>query len=453
METFLSWLKESDISAPNISVKQTEYAGYGLFATEKIAANSIAAYIPNDMMITPQKVMEQLSKSNAFITDLYSKKESKHEKEMARLFLIYYRFFATSEYYWKSYIDILPDIDFFKEHHVLFNIACLKGTSLENATNAKLVNLKRDLNDIQHRAELQSEKASSSWISDISLDMYLWADCIFWSRVIGLEDGHDNCMALVPFIDFANHSINDSNIRWQPDPEHHGLNLIASPANTEKIIQPDDELLLSYGPKSNQELLFIHGFCIEGNPEPSCITLSALPFLSQEEEMYKLQWLKQIAAKPVLTLKKRENGNAIIDIMQSGWEHTSIIILYLIALDEDQGLRYVCHNDHHIQLLLEDHPINTLNELEEAVMDRHGQKGDILPIIQLRTVMLLIDALEYQYSKICTVHNDLNTPLAHHVSIYRKEEQTLLESSLEDLLSLQSYLMKDPIVLSFLEKQ
>ncbi|KAI7907158.1 uncharacterized protein BX663DRAFT_427060 [Cokeromyces recurvatus] len=387
--------------------------------------------------------MQQLN-NEEFLGSLYTKEDACDatcEKQILRLFLIYCYFF-TEDNYWKPYIKILPDIEFFEQYHILFNKSYVEGTSLEGAVHAKRAILEHELNDIQER------DVSSSWLTKVELKMYLWADCILWSRALGFNTVNDVevklNIALVPFIDFANHSMSHSNIRWQLDATHDHLLLIS----TAPIIHVGDELLLSYGTdKSNQELLFIHGFCIEGNTERSCLTIPILPFLSHDQQ--KVAWLKQMNIKPVLKLKHRHRRRENDDMMQTGWDPTLILLMYLVALDEDFGLQFVSKKDG-LELFLEDNLIKTLDELENTVVNH--KDGIILPIIQLRVVLLLIDALEYQHKRITLITCNDSSILAQQASIYRREEKELIETSLEDLFSLQNHLMKDPIILAYLEE-
>jgi hypothetical protein len=455
MESFLNWTKEQGITT-NATVKKTQYAGYGLFNTEKIDSSSPTGvvHIPNDLLLTSRKALEVSEQFSEAVLKFFSRdretsddieriaQSSESERQVLCLFLIYCQFFDRSTL-WEPYISILPSIEFFKENHVLFNLHSIEGTTLENSTRAKIASLKRELEAI-------TQTQDATWISDIDLDMYLWADCVFWSRVVGIGGGDNEStslvgnMALIPFFDFANHSADKPNIRWQLNQK--GLDLVTYPDQT---IENGNELLLSYGSKPNQELLFLHGFCIENNHEPSCITLPLLPFLDPTADplnLPKIHWLKKIGVKPTLKLTNEKQKSQDL-LIGCGWTYDSIVAMYLVVLDEDDGVEFSV-NEGSIQLLVQGKSIATMKELENAVTEM-----DHSPVIKLRVIMLLLEVLEYQYSQ--NTEFELATtdemPITKQASIYRNEEKCTLDSALEVLLDLRDKLMKDSVVLSYLE--
>lgn len=438
ISTFLNWSKERGIVS-SASVKETIYAGYGLFSTRLISDTLPIVSIPQDMLLTWRKALKVDSTFSQGIFNLLSKdiesvaQTAENERLVLCLFLIYCKFFNL-ETSWNHYIDILPTIDFFKENHILFNPECVSGTSLENSVRTKISNLKRELDEITQQ----------DWLSNIQFDMYMWADCIFWSRVVGIGgDEHNKSlaeMALIPFFDFANHSMDKPNIRWQLN--NRGIDLITYP---NEIIANDQELLLSYGSKPNQELLFLHGFCIENNPEPSRITIPLLPFLNPTEESYNLQkihWLKQLGMKPSLTLVYQDNND---DLISGGWTFDSIATMYLVALDEDNEIDFSVNDNDDIDLILSGEKIESFEALEANI-----KKMIMFPVIKLRVVVLLQDALEYHYTLITTPKSD-DSSLWRQASIYRTEEATALKATIDNLSNIRDRLMQDATVLSYLE--
>lgn len=441
MEEFLVWSKKQGIVS-NATVEKTPNAGYGLFATEDSCSNPI--HIPLNALLSAQKAIQvdAFAEPLKILYDSGNLEEVLHEyeKQVLCLFLIYCQFFDTTTQ-WKPYVDILPNIEFFKQNHPLFNLHHLQGTSLENSTRAKVNKLRRELELIN--------QASSSWLSKIDIDMYKWADCVFWSRVVGVGGAADDEttttetseMVMIPYFDFANHSVDTPNMRWQPTFDG-GIDLLTYP----DMVKKGDELFLSYGPKPNQELLFLHGFCAENNPNPSCFTLPVSPFLSPNADplnMPKIHWLKQSGVKPTLTLSKSNNNTDLTDI---GWSHESIIVMYLVVMDEDDGVQFSLNEEENVELHMQDKKITTLEALDQIVNEMQ-----LLPVIKLRVIMLLIDALQYQYL-LNTEHAMIDeTPIGKQAFIYRNEEKALLELALQTLTKLSEELMKNDIVVKYLE--
>lgn len=469
IDSFQQWSEERGIKS-NVVIKKTLYAGYGLFSSENIEKDTetTVVHIPGDTLLTSRNALKANSQFAESIYSIFSRKyenageipqviaeKNENERLVLCLFLIYSNFFEKSKV-WKSYIDILPPMDFFQENHVLFQPESVAGTNLDNSVSAKLSKLKKELDEVLKLAlELQHEETDKeSWLMNITLDMYIWADCVFWSRVVGIGgdetvEASSSEMALIPYFDFANHSGTDANIRWQRNKHDQGIDLVTYP---EKSIIKDQELFLSYGSKSNQELLFIHGFCVHDNSEPSRLTIPILPFLNPangEYNMEKLYWLKSLGAKPTLTLvpttKDTQQGEQLSDC---GWTADSISVMYLIALDEDDEVEYAVDEDSQVVTLsLSKVKIESLKELTEAV-----EKLDMFKIIQLRVAYLLLEALEYHLSLNVENHDaSKNTaPVWKHALMYRLEERDLLKQAINMLTAARDKLMQDEAVVAYL---
>lgn len=96
---------------------------------------------------------------------------------------------------------------------------------------------------------------------------FLWADSIFGSRNI-----ESNVM--IPILDLCNH-VSVPNAYWKvfpagllpsnkPHSIEHSILLIAD-GNHKDTLKPGSEVFISYGEKSNEELLFQYGFVEKGN--------------------------------------------------------------------------------------------------------------------------------------------------------------------------------------------
>ena len=129
----------------------------------------------------------------------------------------------------------------------------------------------------------------------ISEEEFRWAYACFWSRALALPLGHDPrghpsvVEAIVPGIDFANHSCAKPNARWRVrrgsrEPRENFATRRdgdASAPRQEPTIElvcvrgsvpaPGEELKISYGDKPNEELLFVHGFAERDNPHDKLV--------------------------------------------------------------------------------------------------------------------------------------------------------------------------------------
>ncbi|KAI7855017.1 hypothetical protein BDC45DRAFT_507534 [Circinella umbellata] len=515
IEDFTKWAANNGIKAPHVYIDKTDNAGYGLFGDKDLDINDTTplVHIPRDLLITSIRALhdnQELQTAVKSIFKISSRNnnnddgdddkclkeavlESRNERLLLRLFLALQKFSnkQTSESFWKPYIDILPSLDEVRQQHVLFligkdeddayecNKVGLDGTNLSRSIYAKRSVLMRELTMIKDTVE---------WMT---LDMWIWADIVFWSRVVSIgssdddggNDSKNGDLALIPFFDFANHSL-QPNIRWCPANDG-GIDFVP---NSSSASLAGNELLISYGDKSNQELLFLHGFTLKDNPEPSRITMALTGFLdmSMMESQVKLSWITQ-SSKPVLTLMvpssmegyrdKKVVDTSISDIitLTTGWTPESVALMYLVALDQDDGLKFELVPDISrlsisdssqekeenmedentiIQARLLDEVVEDLNDLAFKVT-----KLDHSAVIQLRVVMLLLDALEYHLHLITSSSsNDENvstdtTGVMIHIERYKQDELELIQKSINGLKNLRDWLMTHESVVEFLAAQ
>jgi hypothetical protein len=135
----------------------------------------------------------------------------------------------------------------------------------------------------------------------ITAEEFAWAYAAFWSRALAVEvdvegskpGGGESASAsaaveaIVPGIDFANHDGRAPNARWAlvDDPfasdKKEGAASSSDTTSTDKVIallaepghvpEPGAEILISYGAKPNEELLFVHGFVDPANEHDALV--------------------------------------------------------------------------------------------------------------------------------------------------------------------------------------
>lgn len=116
-------------------------------------------------------------------------------------------------------------------------------------------------------------------ISWTSFPAYLWAAATFTSRAFPfLLAGNEECRDineafLVPIFDLLNHN-NSVNVKWDSTKDN---NQRIFTFKTEQEITNSTEIYNSYGPKTNQELLFGYGFVLEDNNEDSTTLALRIP--------------------------------------------------------------------------------------------------------------------------------------------------------------------------------
>lgn len=136
----------------------------------------------------------------------------------------------------------------------------LQGTPLHEATASMRERLRAQWTKLRPFVS-KALTAAGAGEEVATFDDFLWAFNVFWSRGHQLPTGED---ALIPGLDFANHAL-DPNAWWQYAPGKKGESgsiLILAPT----VPDVGAEITVSYGDKSDEELLFMHGFALGRNP-------------------------------------------------------------------------------------------------------------------------------------------------------------------------------------------
>ncbi|KAJ3121367.1 hypothetical protein HK098_003743 [Nowakowskiella sp. JEL0407] len=250
----------------------------------------------------------------------------------------------TEAAFWQSYINILPESFntpiFLNDEK---SLTLLKATHLYSQSNAKLEKLTTEFTLLKtHLQELSGDNA-------VELDRWLWADAVFWSRILSFQSASDyndlelpyaDDLHLVPLIDFCNHTTDEPSARWHLTPsgmEIRSTSLTAS-------LSPGSELFFSYGRKSNVELMFIHGFCVVDNPDESIMFPAPIVELKEENNglakkleiivEYKRMLMLSFGVKPVVEVFKNLEPE-IPGPFGSFINLDSYIVLLISVLGED----------------------------------------------------------------------------------------------------------------------
>lgn len=149
----------------------------------------------------------------------------------------------------------------------------LRGTTLHRASQLRDKALQQQWRRLAPACQQLALRAGVE--AQPSYQDFLWAYSIFWSRAISIPcrtpTGLTSEEGVLPGLDFANHDPRSA-VRWtvwgtkdrpgNKPPSH--LQLVC-PRN--RAPRPGDEMCISYGDKSNEELLFNYGFAVQDNPD------------------------------------------------------------------------------------------------------------------------------------------------------------------------------------------
>ncbi|CAF1113429.1 unnamed protein product [Rotaria sordida] len=267
--SFYNWIKKNGGQIHEyvkIDIKEER----GLFTTDSIEPYTALAIIPRSLIINNQH--PDLSTINIDT-----------ERQALIVFLLreYIKYDTSFWFPWIKLLNIDKEADeLLKIQMHLFD--CVEYSTLGQALTVRYQQLQQEY-----------EQLNQSNIIETSFELFCAIDHLVWSRILDLPENEP--LSLVPFIDFANHNLNAS-ARWFIDDETHNLIL-----RSERKLNPDEEITINYGLKSNEELLYLYGFTLSNNPNDRItLPVNLLPDDILLED--KLQLIQELKLLPRLTL-------------------------------------------------------------------------------------------------------------------------------------------------------
>lgn len=239
-----------------------ESSGRGLLARRDINDGDDLIRIPLSLCMTKASARKTLGKEVIA--------SGMNEYLAIALFLIHERFILADKSFWKPYLDILPETD---EVNPTFtwredDLQFLQGSPVVAATISLQRKLEREYDDLLTN-NLMKKYPERFPAEAYSLENWKWAFCMLFSRAIRLRSlQQGERLALVPYADLINHSpFSQAYI----DARETGDWLFKT-GEEEVILFADrgyrrmEQVYISYGPKSNADLLLLYGFAVERNP-------------------------------------------------------------------------------------------------------------------------------------------------------------------------------------------
>lgn len=254
-----------------------ESSGRGLLARRDIKEGDDLLRIPLKLCITLRTARKALGKD--------ALPDGTNEYLAMACQLIHEKFVMGEKSFWHPYIAILPEVT---EVNPTFtwnddDLNFLTGSPVIAATKSLQMKLRREYNDLLGDPinGLVAKFPDRFPVDNFTYENWLWAFTMLFSRAIRLRSlQQGETLALVPYADLINHSpFSQAYI----DARQSGDWLFKS-GEEEIILFADrsyrrmDQVYISYGPKSNAELLLLYGFAVERNPYNSVdVTVSLAP--------------------------------------------------------------------------------------------------------------------------------------------------------------------------------
>ena len=197
----------------------------------------------------------------------------------------------------------------------------LQGTPLFMAVDGKQSSLFREIEFLYDALFLPLHQYVSG-VADpgdewFDPQVYIWADLVYWTRVLSRNESRrivfdfstfqfpSESILMIPVLDFANHSP-QANISWRIEEE----SVIVETCSNLRCFKISNathvctQLMLNYGPKSNAELLFTYGFCIEENRAFDSFSIPMFIENSDSLKCEKIAILREHGLKPIIEITR-----------------------------------------------------------------------------------------------------------------------------------------------------
>jgi hypothetical protein len=253
-----------------------ESSGRGLLARRDVSDGDELLRIPMNLCLTRASARRALGEDA--LTD------GMNEYLAMACQLIHEKYVLGETSFYKPYMDVLPEGN---EVNPTFgwpdeDLAFLSGSPVIAATQSLQMKLKREYDALLGGEDGLIQKFPDRFPADhFTYKNWEWAFIMLFSRAIRLRSlKQGEALALVPYADLINHSpFSGAYI----DARENGDWLFKS-GDEEIILYADrayrrmEQIYISYGQKSNAELLLLYGFAVERNPFNSVdVTVSIAP--------------------------------------------------------------------------------------------------------------------------------------------------------------------------------
>lgn len=275
------------ISTDTVDELTNESSGRGLLARRSVNQEEVLLQIPITLCLTKQSARKQFVDNNygtilpANINDYLA----------IACHLIYERFVLNEKSFYKPYLDVLPLVN---EVNPTFtwskeDLDTLKGSPVIAATQSMQMKLKREYQDLlADEGKLCDQFPTMFPKEHFTYQNWEWAFTMLFSRAIRLRNmKQGETLALVPYADLINHSPYS---QAYLDARQSGDWLFKT-GKEEVVLYADrsyrkmEQIYISYGPKSNAELLLLYGFALERNPFNSVdVTVSIQSLLGKKKK-------------------------------------------------------------------------------------------------------------------------------------------------------------------------
>ncbi|WJX33209.1 [histone H3]-lysine(4) N-trimethyltransferase [Trifolium repens] len=299
------WLSESGLPSQKMAIDKVDVGERGLVALNNIRKGEKLLFVPPSLVITPDSEWTCPEAGEVL------KKNSVPDWPLLATYLISEASLMKSSR-WFSYISALPR----QPYSLLYWSQAeldryLEASQIRERAIERTDNVIGTYNDM--RTRIFSKYPDFFPEEVFNIESFKWSFGILFSRMVRLPS-MDGKVALVPWADMLNHSCE---VETFLDYEKSTKGIVFT---TDRPYQPGEQVFISYGKKSNGELLLSYGFVPKEGTNPSdSVELSLSLEKSDESYKEKLELLKKYGL----------SGSQCFPLRVTGWPLELMAYAYL----------------------------------------------------------------------------------------------------------------------------
>ncbi|XP_016193799.1 ribulose-1,5 bisphosphate carboxylase/oxygenase large subunit N-methyltransferase, chloroplastic [Arachis ipaensis] len=299
------WLSESGLPPQKMSIQRVEVGERGLVASKNIRKGEKLLFVPPTLVITEDSEWT-CPEAGAIL-----KKNSVPDWPLLATYLISEASFMKSSR-WSNYISALPR----QPYSLLYWSQAeldryLEASQIRERAVDRINNVIGTYNDL--RLRIFSKHPDLFPEELFNIESFKWSFGILFSRLVRLPS-MDGRVALVPWADMLNHSCEVDTFL---DYDNLSKGIVFT---TDRPYQPGEQVFISYGKKSNGELLLSYGFVPREGANP-CDSVELSVSLKKSYQSYK--------EKLELLKKYGLSGSQCFPIQITGWPLELMAYAYL----------------------------------------------------------------------------------------------------------------------------
>ncbi|KAJ3694732.1 hypothetical protein LUZ60_000109 [Juncus effusus] len=350
------WLSDSGLPEQKMGIQRVDVGERGLVALKNVRKGEKLLFVPPSLVITADS--EWMSKEVGEIM----RKNSVPDWPLLATYLIS-EASLDKKSKWNSYISALPR----QPYSLLYwTRSELDAFLVASPIRERAIQRTNDVTDTYKdlRVRIFSKYPDLFPEEVYNMDTFLWSFGILFSRMVRLPS-MDEKVALVPWADMLNHS---SEVETFLDYDKSSQGIVFT---TDRPYQPGEQVFISYGKKSNGELLLSYGFVPKEGSNPNDSVDFKLS-LNKNDECYneKLNALKKY------NLSECER----FPLQIKGWPVEMMAYAYLVVSPPSLTNRF--------------------EQMAAAASNKNSGKGGInYPEIEEETLQFILDSCESSISK------------------------------------------------------